>query len=131
MISSALAFFRAGGASPQQVLLVDRSAENREVLRIALERRGIQILEADEPAAGLNLLRDRRPGVVVLDLEVADDEESTFGQFDAAAESTAGRLVILGSLGASQENDRAPSFFAKPYHFAPLIHKIEELLAGA
>jgi DNA-binding NtrC family response regulator len=112
------------------VLLVDRSSENREVLRFALQRRGIEILEADEPAAGLDLLRARRPEVVVLDLEIAEDQESTYGEFDAAAESAAGRLVILGSLGASGEVSRMPSIFAKPYHFAPLILKIEELLAG-
>jgi DNA-binding response OmpR family regulator len=132
MIPSALALLPAGDSTPsQQVLLVDRSAENREVLRFALRRRGFEILEADEPAAALNLLRERRPEVVVLDLEIADDQESTFGEFDAAAESTAGQLVILGSLGACDDAGHASSFFAKPYHFAPLIHRIEELLAGA
>jgi DNA-binding response OmpR family regulator len=116
-------------SSSRQVLLVDRSAENREVLRFALQRRGVEILEADEPAAGIDLLRERRPEVVVLDLEIAEDQASTLGEFGAATESTAGRLVILGSLGASEDISRTPNTFAKPYHFAPLILKIEELLA--
>ena len=86
---------------------------------------------SEEPAAGLDLLRAQRPGVVVLDLEAAEDQEAALGEFDTAAESVAGRLVILGSLGAPGDSQHRPSFFSKPYHFAPLIHKIEELLAEA
>jgi CheY-like chemotaxis protein len=132
MIVSEPTSFAAGDCGhSRQVLLVDRSAESREVLRFALSRRGIETLEADETAAGLDLLREHRPEVVVLDLEAAEDQEAALVDFNSAAELVAGRLVILGSLGMSDDARRDLRFFAKPYHFAPLIHKIEELLAEA
>lgn len=113
-----------------RVLLVDHSPDNREVLRVALERRGAEILEAAEIEAGLDLLRRRRPDVIVLDLEIAEgDEEATLHEFDHAAESHAARLVILGTARRSGDEAEPASFFAKPYHFGPLVHKIEELLA--
>jgi CheY-like chemotaxis protein len=117
-------------ASPR-VLLVDPSEETRAVLRFALERRGIEILEAEEPKAGLDLLRRRHPEVVVLDLDTSGDEDTIYHEFDEAAESHAGYLVILGKLRDSAGPSDLRRCFAKPYHFAPLIHKIEELLAGS
>ncbi len=112
------------------VLIVDPSAESREVLRFALERRGVRILEAEEAERGLDLLRRRRPHVVVLDLETDDEEDDTFGAFDRATGMNAGRLVVLGRLGSRSASQDSTRVFSKPYHFAPLIHKIEELLAA-
>jgi response regulator RpfG family c-di-GMP phosphodiesterase len=116
--------------SGASVLIVDQSPENREVLRFALARRGVEILEADETNQGLELLQLRRPRVVVLDLEGETDEaQATFDQFDAATERHCGRLVVLGKLHSFDGSEGVASGFAKPYHFAPLILKIEELLA--
>ncbi|MBW3598255.1 MAG: response regulator [Planctomycetes bacterium] len=108
---------------------MDASSENREVLRLALERRGAEILEAGEIDAGLALVREQRPDVVVVDLELAPgDEAAAWEQFDQAAEPHAGRVVILGNVRRSAAPAGAARFFSKPYHFAPLIHKIEELM---
>ena len=40
---------------PSSVLVVDPSAENREVLRTVLHQRGLRIFEADEATSGLAL----------------------------------------------------------------------------
>jgi DNA-binding NtrC family response regulator len=104
----------------------------REVLRFALERRGMEILEAEQAETGLDLLRRSHPDLVVLDLNVTDDEEQAmFDEFDRAAESHAGRMVILGKLEMPCELSQDRAFVAKPYHFAPLVHKIEEILGGS
>jgi len=113
------------------VLIVDPSAETREVLKFALERRGVRILEAEEIEQGLDLLRRRRPHVVVVDLDVEDDAESdTFGAFDRATGDSSGQLVVLGKVRNLETTRGDARVFSKPYHFAPLIHKIEELLAA-
>ena len=64
-------------AAPRaRVLIVDESAECREVLRTALERRGVSTCEASEARQGLTLMRQQCPEVVVLDLDSrsADDD---------------------------------------------------------
>jgi len=77
-------------------------------------------------------VRGEHPDVIVVDLEVAaGDEDAAWDEFDQAAGPHAGRLVILGNVRRSAAAGDAARFFSKPYHFAPLIHKIEELMAGS
>ena len=58
--------------SKPSVLIVERSAETREVLRTALERDGIEIWEATRADRGLELVRQHHPQVIVLEVEIAD-----------------------------------------------------------
>ena len=111
----------------QSVLIVDRSAENREVLQTALERRGLRIFSAGKARQGLELAREHHPDVIVLDLELDDSsEESVSASFAEQSRTDRAPLVLLGSLRrpALPEGE----FVAKPYHYGPLIRKIEELL---
>jgi CheY-like chemotaxis protein len=113
------------------VLIVDASEDNREVLRTVLARRGLEILEADAAEAGLEMAREHHPDVIVLDLEASRvDAETIREQFTAEATSQHSRLIVLGKVR------RGPTFagghvISKPYHFAPLIHTIEQLAAKA
>jgi DNA-binding response OmpR family regulator len=112
------------------VLIVDESDESREVLRTALERRGTEILEASRPEQGLELARRRRPDLIVLDVE-ADDEasEASAQDFGQAVQVRHTPILVLGT--ARRQVARVPSgeFISKPYHYGPLIRKIEGLLA--
>jgi CheY-like chemotaxis protein len=109
--------------SQQSVLIVDPSEETREVLRTALEGRGVRILAASEPAAGRQLAREHRPDLIVLDLECDPGGETT-----AVDGPRPAQLVLLGSGRRPTGHLGAGEFVAKPYHYAPLIRKIESLL---
>jgi DNA-binding response OmpR family regulator len=113
---------------PQRsVLIVDESDESREVLRTALTRLGTRIYEASQAAEGLELARTCRPDLIVLDLELHDGD-SDWGEFEAAARQHRTPLVIIGS--ARRDGARVPGgqFIEKPYHYAPLVRRIEDLL---
>jgi CheY-like chemotaxis protein len=117
------------------VLIVDRSEESRDVLRTVLENRGVNILEARQGAEGLELLREQRPSVVVLDLEVdASDSVELQDAFEDESRRNETSLVLLGKIrGAGQSvcsdsTTEAKHVIAKPYHYAPLIRTIEQLL---
>jgi DNA-binding response OmpR family regulator len=109
------------------VLIVERSGEIREVLRTALARRGLQIYEASRAEEGLELARRCHPDLVVLDL---DDQsagaDALTAEFSRACKSGPTPLILLGTL-RSPGPGRGP-FIAKPYHYRPLISKIEQLL---
>jgi CheY-like chemotaxis protein len=113
------------------VLIVDPSAENREVLRTVLGRRGLAVFEAEAAEHGLQLAREHHPDVIVLDVEEKQHAHSTPGQqFVDEAEASGSQLIVLGKIR------RGPVFtgghvISKPYHFAPLIHTIEQLAAKA
>ena len=116
---------------PSSVLVVDPSAENREVLRTVLHQRGLKIFEADEATSGLALAQEHHPDVIVLDLD-ADEANSGPVQLKLRQEldRESSSLIILGKL---QRGSPLPAgrVLAKPYHFAPLVHTIQELAAAA
>jgi CheY-like chemotaxis protein len=111
------------------VLIVDPSQESREVLRTLLERRGIKTLEAGGARQGLELVRRYRPEVVVADLESEGEAERAvrqqYGDVSAAHHAS---LVLLANAPRRPFAAQGQRVVSKPYHYAPLIRTIEELL---
>jgi len=112
------------------VLIVNDSSDDREVLRLALSRGGTRVFEAETADLGLQIASREHPDVIVLDLE--GDEESTdpalASRWDEAAAGGETKIVVLATARRQTRGLSRGEFFAKPYHFGPLIHKIEEIL---
>jgi DNA-binding response OmpR family regulator len=113
---------------PRGVLIVDPSQETQEVLQTALERRGLRTWVASRPRQGLSLAREHHPDVIVLDLELDGADPEEFSGVSADAADTSGQLVMLGTLRRPARSESTGQYLAKPYHYAALIRKIEELL---
>lgn len=120
-----------GGNLAQQrsVLIVDRSEETREVLQTVLERRGWRILSASRSTTGLDLARKHQPDLILLDLELDDSgPEALSARFAEQSRASHTPLVMLGSLRRTGAGLADGEFVAKPYHYGPLIRKIEQLV---
>jgi len=114
----------------RSVLIVDRSEETRQVLETALDRRGLQVFSAHAAEQGLELAQRHRPDLIVLDLELdGSSPENLSTPFAAQSRTQHTPLIMLGSVRRSRRQ-RLPEgeFVAKPYHYGPLIRRIEELL---
>ena len=115
-----------------RVLIVDASRESREVLRMLLELRGATTVEADDPSEALQLAHAVQPDLIVFD---ADSDPTTSGapsnDLREAADRSHTPIVILGKLRQLHGQFEAGQFVAKPYHYGPLIRKIDCLLAAA
>ncbi|MEK6247640.1 MAG: response regulator [Planctomycetales bacterium] len=112
-----------------KVLVVDQSEDSRAVLRTALEKRGVSILEASRTAEGLTLARQHQPDLVVLDLD--QDKESSdeiCGKFAQESSDTSPTLIVLGTARRQVRGEH--EFVTKPYHYSNLVDRIEKLLAG-
>lgn len=119
--------------SEPSVLIVDRSPETREVLKTALERRGCRILAASRAGRGLELAREHHPDLIVLGLEEASPEaEEVCMPLAAESEASHTPLVVLGSCRRRRRRSALAhgEFVSKPYHYGPLIRRIEELLCS-
>lgn len=115
-----------------RVLIVDRSDDNREVLRTALLRHGCEIFEAQQQRDGLRLARECAAGVLVLDSDTVDvDDRSVYAGFDAEAQSKNATIILLGRCSRAPMPGPAADVVSKPYHYGPLIRKIEQLLFEA
>jgi CheY-like chemotaxis protein len=114
------------------VLIVDSSEETREVLRTVLERRGLKIFAAARPDRGLQLAREHHPDLIVLDLEVGGHGGGEVCEpFAEESRASQTALVVLGTVRCDCPAPLQGEFVAKPYHYGPLIRRIEELLMGA
>jgi CheY-like chemotaxis protein len=117
---------------PPRVLIVDASRESREVLRMLLELRGATTIEADNPQQALQLAHAAQPDLILLD---ADSDSSVTGapthDLREAADRNNTPIVILGKLRRPQGQLEPGQFMTKPYHYGPLIRKIDGLLAAA
>ena len=111
------------------VLIVDRSEETREVLQTALERRGWRIFLASRADCGLELARRHQPDLIVLDLELDDSRPEDFlAPLPEGPRTDHTPLVMLGSIRRDRRRLPNGEFVSKPYHYGPLIRRIEELL---
>ena len=119
------------------VLIVDHSADSREVPRTVLENRGLRIFEAEEPDEGYCLAQQHRPRVIVFSRDDAEEPQSERAnvkddgaelRFHEYSTRNGGELVILASLYRPASSSRQTTRFAKPYHYGPLIRKIESLV---
>lgn len=116
---------------PRQVLIVDESEDSREVLKTALERRGVHTLEALDARRGAELAREHHPEVIVLDLEAEEaDLEEIQQQYDTESREHQTSLVVLGRAVRYDRTLPKDHIVSKPYHYAPLIRTIERLLSS-
>ena len=122
----------SGVRTSPRVLIVDASRESREVLRMLLEFRGATTIEAVGPLEGLPLADSFHPDLILFD---ADSDSSATGAPTDELRQTASRnntpIVILGKAKHFYSELQTGQFVAKPYHYGPLIRKIDELLAAA
>ncbi len=114
----------------RSVLIVDASDENRVVLQTALERRGVRTMAASQSKLGLAMAQEHHPDLIVLDLEIdpccPDEVAAPFAEQSRTDNAS---LVLLGSVRRQHPLPQG-EYVAKPYHYAPLIRRIEEILSS-
>jgi DNA-binding response OmpR family regulator len=115
------------------VLIVDRSEDSREVLATALARHGVRTFSASRVDRGLELARQVEPEVVVYDGDTDSADAATVcSEFADRCGTPPERLLILGTLGGGHHFRSGricrSGIVPKPYHYGPLIRRIEELI---
>lgn len=117
--------------SPARILVVDSSAENRDVLRILLERMGAETIEARQIRHASGLAQQSQPDVIVLDAE-GENAPSTEAveELCRTASHSSTPIVVLGTQKHCKSPLTAGHFISKPYQYATLIRRIEELLGN-
>lgn len=118
-------------AVQRSVLVVDPLDETHEVLRAALAEQGVDVVGARNSTDGLALARQCSPSLIVLDLENDGSSSVVTGRLVAESAARSTPLLVLGTAKRDGNRLAGCPFFSKPYHYAPLIRKIEELLGDA
>jgi PAS domain S-box-containing protein len=123
---------RLGGVS---VLVVDDHADARELVALALEHAGARVLTAAGAAEGLALLRDRRPDVLLCDLEMPGESGFDLMEKVRALPPDAGGLTpAIAFTAYARDEDRVRTLVAgfqrhlpKPVRPDELAHAVANL----
>lgn len=115
-----------------RVLIVDESADSREVLSMLLARSGATTICARQAKQAIELAGHEQLDLIVFDAETDRTESgSCVDDLKAVASRNGTPIVILGTVRSAKKRPTSAQFIAKPYHYGQLIHKIEDLLAAA
>ena len=118
-----------------RVLVVDDEPDVLLLCRLNLQQRGHELIEASEGGRAMELVRERHPDVIVLDLMMPgvtgyDVLEALRG--DEATSDIPVLVLTAKSLRADRERSRglgAAAFLTKPFLPSELCEMVDSLLA--
>ena len=113
------------------ILIVDDEAPIVELVRTYLEQDGLQVIEANDGSSGLQLIRDRAPDVVVLDVMLPG-----LDGFEVLRQArTFSDAYVIMLTARAEEVDRivglsvgADDYLVKPFSPRELVARIRALL---
>jgi signal transduction histidine kinase/DNA-binding NarL/FixJ family response regulator len=116
-----------------RVVIIDDTEDLRELLRFALERAGMEVIgEAADGRAGIEVVRDDPPDLVLLDLSmpVMDGLEALPHVRRLAPHA---RIVVLSGFEAGQMADRAlatgaDGYLQKGMSLARIVERLREIV---
>src|SRR2546421_8554586 len=116
-----------------KILVVDDSPTIRAALKALLERMGHTVVEANDGEQALQMYRQDRPGLVLIDvvMPIMDGYESARHMRETKADEWV-PIIFLSSKEADQDLDRAieaggDDYLVKPVSFVVLNAKIRAL----
>ena len=116
----------------QRVLVVEDDASTRELLSVALHKRGFEVLLAEDGASGLAVAKGERPDLILLDLRLPGMDGLAVLQALKQEPGTAA-IPVITMTGSEGLNDGtrarvlslgASDFVTKPFDLDMLIQEI-------
>jgi DNA-binding response OmpR family regulator len=113
------------------VLVVEDDLKIADLVRLYLERAGYDVAVATDGFAGLRLMRQLNPALIVLDLMLPGVDGHTVARI--AREETAVPIVMLTALGSWRQrvsglDAGADDYVAKPFAPAELVARVRSVL---
>ncbi|HEX8324747.1 MAG TPA: response regulator [Tepidisphaeraceae bacterium] len=119
-----------------KILVVEDNEENRDSLRRRLERRGFEVLLAEDGQKGIDMATAERPDLVLMDMNmpVLDGWEAT-RRIKALPDLAGTPVIALTAHAMTGDRERAleagcADYHTKPIEFAKLMAQLESLLGG-
>lgn len=117
-----------------KILLVEDNEMNRDMLSRRLERRGYQVVMAEDGAAGVAMAKSECPDIILMDmsLPVVDGWEAT-RQIKGAPETRTIPVIALTAHAMAGDEEKALAagcndYETKPVDLPKLLAKIDALL---
>lgn len=116
----------------RRILVVEDHEDNRRILRDLLTSRGYDLVEAEDGEQALTMARDRRPDLILMDVQLPllDGYEVT-RRLKANPSLRAIPVIVVTSYALSGDESKARAagcngYVSKPYNTRQLLAKIQE-----
>jgi chemosensory pili system protein ChpA (sensor histidine kinase/response regulator) len=125
----------AATAGPPLVMIVDDSLTVRKITSRTLTREGFAVITAKDGVDALQLLVDRTPDVILLDIEMPRMDGFEFTKMIKADSKYAHiPIIMITSRTAEKHRNRAKElgvdlYLGKPYQEEDLLKNLREILA--
>lgn len=108
----------------------------RDAMRLVLEEDGHQVEEASDGEAGIAMVRDRPPDVVLLDLNIPVVSGADVLETLKADPGTSNVLVVVVTATGEEGRGKALShgadgYITKPFSPLALLRTVERVLRGS
>jgi len=117
-----------------KILLIEDNEMNRDMLSRRLERRGYQVVMAEDGAVGVAMAKSETPDIILMDmsLPIVDGWEAT-RQIKAAPETQGIPVIALTAHAMAGDEEKALAagcndYETKPVDLPKLLAKIDALL---
>ena len=119
-----------------RILVVEDNEENRDSLSRRLQRRGFEVLLAEDGQQGVDMARAERPDLILMDMNmpVLDGWEATR---QIKADPAVSALPVIGLTAHAMTGDKeraiaagCTDYHTKPVEFPRLLGQIEAILSG-
>jgi CheY-like chemotaxis protein len=119
-----------------KILVIDDEEDVRYIVRMSIGRTaGMQVLEAEQGQEGIELAKQERPDLILLDLMMPGvDGTAVFHALREAPETAAIPVIFLTAAAMNSEIERleklgAKGVIRKPFDPLQLEERIREILA--
>lgn len=120
-----------------KILVVEDNEENRDSLRRRLERRGFQVVLAEDGQKGIDCATTEKPDLILMDMNmpVLDGWEAT-RRIKATPELAGTPVIALTAHAMNGDRERAieagcTDYHTKPIEFSKLLAQLESILGGS
>ena len=120
--------------SGKTILYVEDNEMNRKIVRDLLKRTKYELIEAFDGEAGVAMALEKRPGLILMDIQLPkiSGMEAT-RQLRAAAQTANTPIIAITSFALSGDEQKAKeagatAYLAKPYSPFDLLSLIRKLL---
>jgi two-component system, cell cycle response regulator DivK len=117
-----------------RILIVEDNEENRDSLSRRLQRRGFEVVTAEDGKAGLAAAQAEKPDLILMDMNMPElDGWEATRQLKAAEPTKDVPVIALTAYAMSGDRERAlqagcTDYHTKPVDFPKLLARIEAIL---
>lgn len=118
----------------KRIMIVEDTADNRQIMRDLLSAAGYDLVEAVDGAAGVELAATERPDLILMDIQlpIVDGYEAT-RRIKSNAELAHIPIIAVTSYALSGDEAKARAagcdgYVAKPFSPRQLLAKVREFL---